>query len=98
MKYGSPSTRADWWETLDARHRAKRQRNGRGGPGLEHYQACARGRPLQGNSSYNHPGRKKPFRIDFDKFVKDQKIGDISSLSLGNNWGDPSFVREELLL
>jgi len=50
---------------------------------------------FKGNSSYNHPGRKKPFRIDFDKFVKDQKIGDISSLSLGNNWGDPSFVRED---
>jgi spore coat protein CotH len=87
--------KADWWETLDARHRANDNEMIEADLTWNATKLPRVGVRFKGNSSYGHPGRKKPFRIDFDKFVKDQKIGDISSLSLGNNWGDPSFVRED---
>ena len=87
--------KTDWWETLDAWHRADKSDMLEADLVWNTTKLPRVGVRFKGNSSYSHPGRKKPFRIDFDKFVKDQKIGDIATLSLGNNWGDPTFVRED---
>jgi len=52
---------------------------------------------LKGNSSYNfHPGNKKSFKIDFNKFVKGQKYDGIKKLNLNNSYNDPTFMREKL--
>jgi len=52
---------------------------------------------LKGNSSYDlHPGKKKSFKIDFNKFVKGQKYDGIKKLNLNNGFNDPTFMREKI--
>jgi spore coat protein CotH len=51
---------------------------------------------FKGNSSYyGSTGKKKPFRIKMNEFVKGQKLEGMASFSLSNAWNDPSFVREK---
>ncbi|MCC6724941.1 MAG: CotH kinase family protein [Saprospiraceae bacterium] len=53
---------------------------------------------FKGNSSYNGPGQKKPFKLDLAEFVDDQKHDGLKQFSLNNGFKDPSFLREKLAL
>ncbi|MBK6987634.1 MAG: CotH kinase family protein [Bacteroidetes bacterium] len=54
---------------------------------------------FKGESSYDfYPGKKKPFRIKFNKFIKGQDFKGLEELNLTNNFKDPSMMREKLYL
>ena len=53
---------------------------------------------FKGNSSYNGPSDKKPFKIDMNEYVSGQKIDGLKKFNLNNGFKDPSFVREKLML
>lgn len=54
---------------------------------------------FKGESSYEfYPGKKKPFRIKFNKFIKGQDFKGIEELNLTNNFKDPSMMREKIYL
>ncbi|MCA0234814.1 MAG: CotH kinase family protein [Bacteroidetes bacterium] len=53
---------------------------------------------FKGNSSYNGPGQKKPFKIDLEEYVDEQTHDGLKQLSLNNGFKDPSFLREKLVL
>ncbi|MBK6447361.1 MAG: CotH kinase family protein [Bacteroidetes bacterium] len=61
------------------------------------FYAC--GLRFKGESSYDfYPGKKKPFRIKFDKFIKGQNFNGLEDLNLTNNFKDPTMVREKIYL
>ncbi len=45
-------------------------------------------------SNYGFPGKKKPFRLDFNEFLSNQEFQGLKKLNLHNHAGDPSFLRE----
>lgn len=51
---------------------------------------------FKGNSTYNHPNNKKPFKIDFNKYVSGQNFDGIKKLNLSNGFKDPSCMREKV--
>jgi spore coat protein CotH len=51
---------------------------------------------LKGNSSYNHPGNKKSFKIDFNEFVSGQNYDGLKKLNFSNGFKDPSCMREKV--
>jgi len=51
---------------------------------------------LKGNSSYGHPGNKKSFKIDFNRYVEDQEIDGLRKLNFNNCFKDPTFMREHI--
>ena len=51
---------------------------------------------LKGNSSYFHPGDKKSFKIDFNKYVSGQNYDGLKKLNFSNNFKDPSFMRDKI--
>jgi hypothetical protein len=51
---------------------------------------------FKGNSTYNHPNNKKPFKIDFNKYVPGQNFDGIKKINLSNGFKDPSCMREKL--
>jgi len=51
---------------------------------------------FKGNSSFNAPGIKKPWKIDFNEFVSGTKYDGVKTINLNNVVGDPSFMREKL--
>mgnify|MGYP000427090435 CR=1 FL=1 len=51
---------------------------------------------LKGNSSYRHPGVKKSFKIDFNKYVSGQNYDGLKKLNFSNAFKDPSLMREKL--
>ncbi len=54
---------------------------------------------FKGESSYEfYPGKKKPFRIKFNKFVKNQDLDGIEEINLNNNFKDPTMLREKIYL
>ncbi|MBL0139181.1 MAG: CotH kinase family protein [Bacteroidetes bacterium] len=54
---------------------------------------------FKGESSYDfYPGKKKPFRIKFDKFIKGQNFNGLEDLNLTNNFKDPTMIREKIYL
>lgn len=53
---------------------------------------------FKGNSSYNNPGRKKPFRIDFEEYGLSQTHDGLKKLVLNNGFKDPTLLREKLML
>lgn len=54
---------------------------------------------FKGESSYEfYPGKKKPFRIKFDKFIKKQDFYGLEDLNLTNNFKDPTMIREKIYL
>lgn len=54
---------------------------------------------FKGESSYDfYPGKKKPFRIKFDKFIKKQNFNGLEDLNLTNNFKDPTMIREKIYL
>lgn len=52
----------------------------------------------KGNSSYNNPGQKKPFRIDLAEYVEDQAHDGLKKWVLNNGFKDPTLLREKILL
>lgn len=58
----------------------------------------AAGVRFKGNSSYNGPGQKKPFKLDLEEFVDGQTHDGLKQFSLNNGFKDPSFLREKLAL
>ena len=54
---------------------------------------------FKGESSYEfYPGKKKPFRIKFNKFVKSQDLDGLEEINLNNNFKDPTMIREKVYL
>ena len=51
---------------------------------------------LKGNSSMNHPGDKKPFKVDFNRFISGQAYDLLKKLNFNNGFKDPTFVREKV--
>ena len=51
---------------------------------------------LKGNSSYSHPGTKKSFKIDFNKYISGQNYDGLKKLNFSNGFKDPSCMREKL--
>ena len=53
---------------------------------------------FKGNGSYmlSSAGRKRPFKIDFNRFVEDQRFHGMQQLNLHNNVMDPTHVRQAL--
>lgn len=50
---------------------------------------------MRGNySNTGFEGKKKPFRLDFDKYVDNRLFQGLEKLNLNNFAGDPSFTRE----
>lgn len=61
------------------------------------FPAC--GVRFKGESSYDfYPGKKKPFRIKFNHFVKGQDFHGLKELNLTNNFKDPTMIREKIYL
>jgi spore coat protein H len=61
------------------------------------FYAC--GIRFKGESSYDfYPGKKKPFRIKFNRFIKNQDFKGLDELNLTNNFKDPTMIREKLYL
>jgi len=56
------------------------------------------GAQFKGNSSYNGPGNKKPFKIDFNEYVSGQEYDGLKTINLNNSFGDPTLMREKLFL
>ncbi|MBK5286428.1 MAG: CotH kinase family protein, partial [Bacteroidia bacterium] len=56
------------------------------------------GAQFKGNSSYNAPGNKKPFKIDFNEYVSGQKFDGLKTINLNNCMGDPTLMREKIFL
>ena len=52
----------------------------------------------KGNSSYasSQNSLKRPFKFDFDQYVKDGKLFGQTTLNFSNNFADPSQIREAL--
>lgn len=53
---------------------------------------------LKGNSSMNHPGNKKPFKVDFNRYIPDQAYDLLKKLNFNNGFKDPTFAREKMFL
>ena len=51
---------------------------------------------LKGNSSFMHPGDKKSFKIDFNKFISGQNYDGLKKLNFSNGFKDPTCMREKL--
>ncbi|MEY4594237.1 MAG: hypothetical protein RIQ47_647 [Bacteroidota bacterium] len=54
---------------------------------------------FKGESSYQfYPGKKKPFRIKFDRYIKGQDFQGLKEINLNNNFKDPTMIREKVYL
>ncbi|RKZ29841.1 hypothetical protein DRQ36_07425 [bacterium] len=51
---------------------------------------------LKGNSSYSHPGYKKPFHLKFDEYIEGAEYRGNDRLTFNNCFKDPTFLREKL--
>lgn len=51
---------------------------------------------LKGNSSMMHPGDKKPFKVDFNRYITGQNYDLLKKLNFNNGFKDPTFVREKI--
>ncbi|MCH1575334.1 MAG: CotH kinase family protein [Flavobacteriales bacterium] len=51
---------------------------------------------LKGNSSYMHPGDKKSFKIDFNRFISGLDYDGLKKLNFSNGFKDPTCMREKL--
>ncbi len=52
----------------------------------------------KGNSSFNIPGDKLSFKLDFDEYIPTQHIHGIQKMNFNNGFKDPSMLRECLSL
>ncbi len=85
----------DYWDELDETHTT------------EEYIMCSVvfdavdtldsvGIRLKGNSSYMHPGYKKPFHLKIDEYIDDRDYRGNERLTYNNGFKDPTFLREKL--
>lgn len=51
---------------------------------------------FKGNSSYNAPGNKKPFKINFNEYKSGQKFDGLKTINLNNSMKDPTLMREKI--
>lgn len=51
---------------------------------------------FKGNSSFNAPGVKKPWKVDFNEYSTGTKYDGLKTINLNNVVNDPSFLREKL--
>ena len=51
---------------------------------------------LKGNSSYSHPGVKKSFKIDFNRYISGQNYDGLKKLNFSNGFKDNLQMREKL--
>ena len=51
---------------------------------------------FKGNSSFNAPGIKKPWKIDFNEYVSGTNYDGLKTINLNNAMKDPTFMREKL--
>ncbi|MEW6469479.1 MAG: CotH kinase family protein [Bacteroidota bacterium] len=95
-------TQANWWDSLQYYKDLSDQ------TGQNYYMVSdviingtplsSSGVRLRGNSSYGHPGRKKPIKIDFNQYVQGQEYDGLKSILLNNSSYDPTMLREKLML
>ncbi|MFI5172157.1 MAG: CotH kinase family protein [Chitinophagales bacterium] len=52
---------------------------------------------LKGNSSYGHPGDKKSFKIDFNRYFDSLDYDGLNKLNFNNCFKDPTFMREKIV-
>ncbi len=52
---------------------------------------------LKGNSSYGHPGDKKSFKLDFNRYVDSLDYDKLEKLNFNNCFKDPTFMREKII-
>lgn len=85
-----------YWDTLLANHtadvytRVDMVFDGRSLP------SC--GIKFKGNSSFNNPSNKKPFKVDLNEYVPGQDYDGIKKFVLNNGFKDASLLREKLAL
>lgn len=53
---------------------------------------------LKGNSSFGYPGQKKPIKLSFNEYVSGQRFDGLKTIILNNNFFDPTYMREKLML
>lgn len=53
---------------------------------------------LKGNSSFSYPGTKKPIKLSLNEYVSGKKFDGMKTINLNNNFLDPTYMREKLLL
>ena len=51
---------------------------------------------LKGNSSYGHPGEKKSFKLDFNRYIDSFEYDGLKKLNFNNCFKDPTFMREKI--
>jgi len=51
---------------------------------------------LKGNSSYGHPGDKKSFKLDFNRYIDTFEYDGLKKLNFNNCFKDPTFMREKI--
>ena len=93
------TTNPDWYEVLWQNYQ-----NAQNGEGNKFIKTATEidgellenvGFRMRGNySNTGFPGKKKPFRLDFDKYVDNRLFQGLEKLNLNNLAGDPSFLRE----
>ena len=52
---------------------------------------------LKGNSSYGHPGDKKSFKVDFNRYNDVLEYDGLKKLNFNNCFKDPTFMREKIV-
>lgn len=53
---------------------------------------------MKGNSSFNNPSTKKPFKVDLNEYVSGQDYDGIKKFNLNNGFKDPTMLSEKLTL
>ncbi|MAE71204.1 MAG: hypothetical protein CME06_12155 [Gemmatimonadetes bacterium] len=51
---------------------------------------------FKGNSTWGHPGRKKPLRLKFSEYREDLRFAGAPSIVLNNGFKDPSLLRDTI--
>jgi spore coat protein CotH len=85
---------ADWFGELASRHAEESYV-----PGTVRIDGVAVdsvGVRFKGNSSYSHPGIKKPFRLKYDEYRPEQSLDGLPSIVLNNGFRDPTMLRETI--
>ena len=97
------SYQSDMWKNLEEDKKLKSEKE------KTNYQYCkieidgntidSIGVRFKGESSYDfQTNKKKSFKIQFNRFIKKQKYQGLYKISLDNQFRDPTFMREKLML
>lgn len=87
-----------YWDSLTAYYNQGNEQYLRGTVTIDGIVYDSIGARFKGNSSYNHPNNKKPFKISFDEFIEDRFFDGMKSITLNNCYLDPTFIREKIHL